>query len=374
MKKNTISFYPVAEPDIGELEAKYVSDAVRSGWVSSLGRYIGEFEQQFAHYCGCRYGITTSNGTTALHLSLVSSGVHPGDEVIVPTLTFVATANAVAYTGAKPVFVDADSETWCLDPVAVERAISSRTRAIIVVHLYGHPADMDSILSIASKRGIPVIEDAAEAHGASYKSRRVGSLGKIGVFSFYGNKLITAGEGGMLVTDDEKVAERARFLRDHAMSQDRRYWHPEIGFNYRITNLQAALGLAQLSRIDEFLDRKREIMSWYRMFLGDLQLNPEAPWANSSYWMICTLLPVGISQEDFMTKLRSKGVDTRPFFHPIHTLPPYKGLHRELSSNSEGCPKAEDLAKRGINLPSCTKLNQADVRQITDIIKDTLNS
>ena len=368
-------FYPVTEPDIGPLEEQYVVDAVRSGWVSSLGRYIREFEDQFAAYCGTHFGVATSSGTTALHLALACLGVGPGDEVIVPTLTFVATANVVMYTGAKPIFVDADFETWCLDPVAVERALSSRTRAIIVVHLYGHPANMDPILSFASAHGIPVIEDAAEAHGALYKHRRVGSIGKIGVFSFYGNKLITSGEGGMLVTDDEDIAERARFLRDHAMSKERRYWHPEIGYNYRLTNLQAALGLAQLNRIDEFLNRKREIMGWYREFLNgcnDFPLNPELPWAKSSYWMVCALLPRGISQEDFMSELRSKGIDTRPFFHPIHTLPPYQGLYREVSSNGNGCPKAENLAKRGINLPSSTKLSQADVEQITDIIKNTL--
>ncbi len=367
----------MAEPDIGPLEEQYVVDAIRSGWVSSLGRYIGEFEEQFAGYCGSHFGVATSSGTTALHLALACLGAGPGDEVIVPTLTFVATANVVMYTGAKPIFVDADFETWCLDPVAVERAISSRTRAIIVVHLYGHPADMDPILSIASERGIPVIEDAAEAHGALYKHRRVGSIGKIGVFSFYGNKLITSGEGGILVTDDREIDERARFLRDHAMSKDRRYWHPEIGYNYRITNLQGALGLAQLNRIDELLDRKREIMSWYRRFLADcsdLRLNPELPWAKSSYWMICALLQHGVAQEEFMTKLSSKDVDTRPFFRPIHTLPPYQGLYREVSSSGSGCPKAEDLAKRGINLPSSTKLSQADVRQITDIVKDTLKT
>jgi len=370
-------FYHVAEPAIGPLEEQYVLDAVRSGWVSSLGRYIGEFEQQFAAYCGCRYGVATSNGTTALHLALVCLGIGPGDEVIVPTLTFVATANAVAYTGATPVFVDADPETWCLDPAAVERALSPRTRAIIVVHLYGHPADMDPILALASAQAIPVVEDAAEAHGALYKGRKVGSLDKVGVFSFYGNKLITTGEGGMLVTDDEELAERARFLRDHAMSKEQRYWHPEIGYNYRLTNVQAALGLAQLQRIDEFLACKREIMGWYREFLAecnDLYLSPELPWARSSYWLICALLHPGVSRETVTSELRCKGVDTRPFFHPMHTLPPYRERFRCVSRDGDGCPVAERLAASGINLPSAVTLQREDVAYICQALETALTN
>lgn len=376
MTENRACLYAVAEPDIGELEAQYVLDAVRSGWVSSLGRYIGEFEQQFTAYCDCRYGVATSSGTTALHLALVCQGIGPGDEVIVPTLTFVATANAVMYTGATPVFVDADPETWCLDPVAVERVLSPRTRAIIVVHLYGHPADMDPILLLASKQGIPVIEDAAEAHGALFRGLKVGSLGKTGVFSFYGNKLITTGEGGMLVTDDEELADRARFLRDHAMSKERRYWHQKIGYNYRLTNVQAALGLAQLQRIDEFLASKREIMGWYREFLvecNDLRLSPELPWAHSSYWMVCAILPHRVSQEAVTLELRRNGVDTRPFFHPLHTLPPYKGC-RAIGMKGEGCPVAEQLAARGINLPSSVRITRDDVEYIASVIKRAIKS
>ncbi len=375
MVEHRTPFYPVAEPDIGEREVNYVLDAVRSGWVSSLGHYIGEFEQEFARYCGSRHGVATSNGTTALHLTLVCLGIGPGDEVILPALTFVATANAVMYTGATPVFVDADPETWCLDPLAVERALSPRTKAIIVVHLYGHPADMDPILSLASRQCIPVIEDAAEAHGALYKGRKIGSLGRAGIFSFYGNKVITTGEGGMLVTDDEELAERAQFLRDHAMSKERRYWHTVIGYNYRLTNVQAALGLAQLQRIDEFLARKREIMGWYREFLAerkDLQLNAELPWARSSFWMVCVLLPEWVSQEAVMSELRLNGVDTRPFFHPMHTLPPYEKSYRVVGREGEKCPVAEDLAARGINLPSGVGLSRTDVEYITQMVRQVV--
>jgi perosamine synthetase len=364
---NTNCFYPVAEPNIGTLEEEYVMDAIRSGWVSSLGEYIGKFEEQFAEYCGCAQGISTSNGTTALHLALASLGVGPGDEVIVPTLTFVATANAVMYCGATPVFVDSDPEHWGIDHVAVERAISPRTKAIIVVHLYGHPADMDPLLTLARTHGLYLIEDAAEAHGATYHGQKVGSIGDVGIFSFYGNKLITTGEGGMLVTNDSALAERAKFLRDHAMSKEKRYWHPELGYNYRLTNIQAALGLAQLQRLNNFLAKKRMIISWYQDRLAEhtfLKLNPELPWACSSFWLVCVLLPDHLDQSVTMGELRKHGIDSRPFFH----LPFYKDAYRTVGRDTEGCPVAEMLSQRGINLPSGVLLEQDDVNQICDAL------
>jgi perosamine synthetase len=375
MKNEATKFYPVGEPDLGQLEERYVLDAVRSGWVSSLGKYVDEFEAGFARYCGSRHSVTTCNGTAALHLALLCLGIGPGDEVIVPTFTFVASANAVMYTGASPVFADANAATWCVDAGAIKSALSARTRAIIVVHLFGHPADMDPILELATARGVPVIEDAAQAHGAVYKGRRVGSIGKIGAFSFYGNKLITTGEGGMLVTDDGAIAERARFLRDHSMSKQKRYWHPEIGYNYRLTNVQAALGLAQLERIDELLARKRAIMSWYREFLcgrTGLMLNPAEPWALSSYWMVSALLPESFAPEYVASKLRGAGVDTRPFFPPMHTLPFYRGYGS--SGEATRCfPVAEDLADRGLSLPSGARLDRADVRYIAEVVKQVLD-
>jgi len=370
-QQNVEKFYPVAEPKIGLLEEEYVLDAVRSGWVSSIGRYIGEFEEKFAAYCDCQYGVSASNGTTALHLALACLGIGPGDEIILPSLTFVATANAVAYTGATPVFVDSEESTWCLDPEAVERAINPSTKAIIVVHLYGHPADMDPINHLANRHNISVIEDAAEAHGAQYKGRTVGSLSKIGIFSFYGNKLITTGEGGMLVTDDEKLAERARFLRDHAMSKERRYWHSEVGYNYRLTNIQAALGVAQLQQIDQFLDKKRSIVNWYRQYLAldDVRsVSPELPWVRSSYWLACLLLPSSVNREEFMTRLYERGIDTRTFFYPLHSLPTYALSCRTVGRNSDGCPIAEDIAARGINLPSAVVLEEEDVKYISHIV------
>ena len=346
-----------------------MTDAVKSGWVSSLGPYIEDFERSFAEYCGTKYALTVSNGTTGLHLALLAVGIGPGDEVIIPDLTFIATANAVAYTGAQPVMVDIDPETLCLDPGAVERAITPRTRAIIPVHLYGHPAAMDAINTIASKNDLVVIEDAAEAHGAEYKGRRVGSLGRCGVFSFYGNKIITTGEGGMITTDDEVLCQTAKRLRDHAMHPNKRYWHGEIGYNYRMTNLQAALGMAQLKRIDEFSRRRREIMEWYRAGLGhraELRLNCEATWAANAYWMVCLEVD-GMneaSRQSLMANLRARGVDSRPYFYPVSDMPMYP---------SADTPVAHRVSPRGINLPTFVDLSREKVDYICATVEQALD-
>src|SRR3984885_9329498 len=311
------SFLPISKPYIGAREKELVVDALDSGWVSSIGKYIDEFETGFARYCGTEYALAVNNGTTGLHLALATLGLQPGDEVIVPDLTFVATANAVAYTCATPVLADIDPDTLCIDPASVESLITARTKAIIPVHLYGHPADMDALSAIGDAHGLAVIEDAAEAHGAEYKGRKVGGLGKCGVFSFYGNKVITTGEGGMLTTDDREFYLRAKRLRDHAMSPQRRYFHEERGFNYRITNLQAALGVAQLERIDEFLDRRTEIMGWYNSEVATtdgVRLNRVKNWAKSAFWMVC--LEVDWFDETrrdaFMQALKARGIDSRP--------------------------------------------------------------
>lgn len=372
-QRRATRFYPVAEPDIGRLEQRYVLDALRSGWVSSLGRYVTDFEERFARYCGATQGISTCNGTAALHLALASLGIGAGDEVVVPALTFVATASAVLYTGAKPVFADVDYATWCVNAAAIARVLSPRTRAMVVVHLYGHPADMDPILKLAASHRISVIEDAAEAHGARYKGRRVGSLGKAGIFSFYGNKIITTGEGGMLLTSDNRLAGRARFLRDHAMSQEKRYVHPEIGYNYRLTNIQAALGLAQLERIDSFIARRRDIMRWYREALGsreDVVLNPAMPWAESANWMASALFPASIGAGRIAGRLRELGVDTRPFFRPMHMLPPFAGNRYHGATRF---PVAGDLAARGLNLPTAGRLHRSDIRYIAGAVKQVLD-
>jgi perosamine synthetase len=355
--------YALVEPDIRETELRYVLDAVTSGWVSSLGPYVREFERRFAAYCGVGHGVSSCNGTAALHLALASLGIRRGDEVVVPSLTFVATAAAVAYTGATPVFAESERDSWCMDPKSLRKLITPRTRAIVAVHLYGHPADMDSILALAAEHRLPVIEDAAEAHGATYRGRKIGGLGKIAIFSFYGNKTITAGEGGILVTDDAALADRARLLANHAMDPERRYWHAEIGYNYRLSNIQAALALAQFERLEKLLERKREIFEWYGEALrgiGEVQLNPCMPWAENSYWLTCALLPRDVSSEAVMSNLRAAGIETRPFFTPMHLLPPFRNRPNRLRR----LPIAEDLASRGINLPSSVKLSREDVRYI----------
>jgi len=345
--------YPVAEPDIGPLELQYVTEAVRSGWVSSLGEFIGRFEKGMANLCDAKHVVTVCNGTVALHLTLKGLGIGSGDEVIVPSLTFVATAAAVLHAGATPVFVDSEPRTYCLEPLAVKAAMTARTKAIIVVHLYGHPANMDAILEIAAGR-CAVIEDAAEAHGALYRGRRVGSIGRVGTFSFYANKLITTGEGGCVVTNDEELASRFRFLKDHAMDRHRRYWHPEVGYNYRMTNLQAALGVAQIERFDQIVRRRRALIDAYRDALWDLPVvvNPAEEWAEPAPWLANMLLPPGKKASVVAQRLRQIGIDTRPFFVPLNQMPPYRSYRCVDDSGRPGCPISADLHERGIILPT----------------------
>ncbi len=357
---------PVYEPDLSGNELKYVTDCLQSGWISSLGHYVTDFEEQFSRFCGVKYGISVANGTTALHLALVTLDIGPGDEVIMPTFTFVATANAATYTGARPVFVDSERATWNIDVAAIEDKITPRTRAIIVVHIYGHPVDMDPILEIASRRHLYVIEDAAEAHGAEYKGRRTGSLGDVACFSFYGNKIITTGEGGMVTTDDPELAERARFLKDHAMSSTRYYWHSQVGYNYRLTNVQAAIGLAQLEKAEQRIEKKRQIARAYNARLEKvkgLTLPREEAWAKSVYWMYSVLVEedYGLDRDGLMAKLKKAAIDSRPFFHPMHTLPPYEG-------RGERFPVAEELARKGINLPSASTLTDEDIKRVCQVI------
>jgi perosamine synthetase len=362
------NFIPISKPNIGSRERQLVLDALDSGWVSSIGKYIDEFEEKFASYCRTEYALAVSNGTTGLHLALATLGIKAGDEVIIPDLTFVATANAVAYTGATPVLADIDADTLCLDPASVKSLVSPRTKAIVPVHLYGHPADMDALTEIAEANGLAIIEDAAEAHGAEYKGRRVGGLGQCGVFSFYGNKVITTGEGGMLTTNDQAFYLRAKRLRDHAMSAEKRYFHEERGFNYRITNLQAALGVAQLERIDEFLDRRAEIMDWYACEIattGKIRLNRVKNWAKSAFWMICLEVD-GFDEtrrDAFMLELKARGIDSRPYFCTMSSMPMYR---------QAPLPIANGKSRIGLNLPSYYELTKSDVRRIGSEVNEIL--
>ncbi len=354
-------FIPVYTPLLNGREEKYVLDAVRSGWISSLGRYVNRFEEDFARFCGVRNAVSVSNGTVALHLALHALGIGPGDEVIVPSLTFVATANAVHYTGATPVFADVDATTWCIDPADVARRTTSRTRAIMPVHLYGHPAPMDELCALAEEHDLLIVEDAAEGHGAQIGERMAGSLGDIAAFSFYANKIVTTGEGGMLTTDDDALAARCRMLRDHAMPPQRRYWHDEVGFNYRMTNLQAAVGVAQMERIASLIARKRAIAARYIERLSGLPgltLPAERPGCTSVYWMVSLLVepPFPLTRDALILALREQGIDSRPFFYPLDMLPPY------FSPTPR--PVSLQLSGTGLNLPSSPALTDAQVDYI----------
>lgn len=359
---------PIAEPSLGEEELKNVIEAVKSGWISSKGKFITELEEKFARYCGVKYGITTSNGTVALHLALTALRIEKRDEVIVPTLAFIATANAVRYTGAKPAFVDSHPDYWGIDPEKIQEKITRKTKAIIPVHLYGHPCDMDPIMEIAKKYNLYVIEDVAEAHGAEYKGRKVGSFGDISCFSFYGNKIMTTGEGGMCLTNDKELAEKMRILRDHGMNPKKRYWHDIIGFNYRMTNLQAAVGVAQLVRMSQFIDKKRQIASWYKEGLRDLTdqrmitIHPEMRWAKCVYWMYSILIEdkFGVNRDKLIRLLEKRGVETRPFFYPIHIMPSYKVHDANLNL-------AESISLKGLNFPSSPTLAKNKVNYIIEV-------
>lgn len=361
---------PVAEPFLGEEELANASEAIRSGWISSQGKFILEFEQKFARYCGVRHGVATSNGTVALHLALKALGIGEGDEVLVPALTFIATANTVTYCNARPVLVDSDPKSWCMDPARMEESITPQTRAVMPVHLYGHPCDMDAIGDIARRHGLYVIEDAAEAHGALYRGRPVGSFGQVNCFSFFGNKIISTGEGGMCLTDDDELARRMRILRDHGMNPNRRYWYDVVGFNYRMTNLQAAVGAAQVERLDMLVARRRQLAKWYDHALAALAEGglvtrpPEMPWARSVYWMYSILLEnaFGVARDEMISALKESGIETRPLFYPLHLLPPYQGR------DSRAFPVAEELSRKGLNLPSGPMVSQEEVARIAHAV------
>ncbi len=371
-----MKFIPVAEPVIGEKELEYVVDAVKSGWVSSIGPYIGKFENAFAKYIGVKHAISVGNGTEGLHLALHALGIGPGDEVIVPDFTFVATAHAVLQTGAIPVFVDINPRSLCIDPQIIEDAITPNTKAIIPVHIYGQSTEMQSILEIAHKHNLFIVEDAAEAHGAEYNGQRVGSFGDVGVFSFYGNKVITTGEGGMAVTNDSPLAKRMIFLKDHGMSSERRYFHTELAFNYRMTNLQAALGLAQLEQIETFIQKKQLIYEWYKDGLKDvhnIHLNYELPGTKSIKWFTCLMLDDNITttREKLIENLMKQGIDWRPFFVPMHQLP-HLSKYKRFGKNINDCPVSTQISMCGLNLPSGCNLSESTVSYISECIRNTL--
>lgn len=355
---------PVYKPSLSGNEKRYVNECLDSTWISSKGEYVSRFEVEFAKYIGANKAATVSNGTVALHLALIVLGVGPGDEVIVPTLTYIASVNAVSYTGATPVFVDSEPVSWQMDPKDVERKITPKTKAIMAVHLYGHPCDMDALQQIAKKNGLFLIEDCAEAFGTQYHGRHVGTFGDISTFSFFGNKTITTGEGGMVVTNDETLYERAVHFKGQGLAKHREYWHDVVGYNYRMTNICAAIGLAQLEQADKFIAKKREIARWYNTELGGVPLtcHAEAPNTQHSYWMVSVLLDKSEHREPLRAHLANSGVETRPVFYPVHTMPMYSGqFHKH--------PVAESIGWRGINLPSWPGLAVEDVCEIVRSIR-----
>ena len=358
-------FIPVYQPELSGNEKKYVNECLDTNWISAKGRFVKAFEEGVAKYLGVNHAVSVSNGTVALHLALMTLGIGKGDEVILPSLTYVASANAVTYTGATPVFADSLYESWQIDPEDVERKITDKTKAIMVVHLYGQPCDMDAIMKIAKDHNLYVIEDCAEAFGSKYKGRCVGSFGDISAFSFYGNKTITTGEGGMVVTNDKALAERAAHIKDQGMSRTQEYWHDIIGYNYRMTNICAAIGLAQLEKADDFIARKIQVANWYMENLKDtpVEVPPMVADTKNTYWMFSVLLPKADQRDALRAALKEAGVETRPLFHPIHWMPMYE--QKELSLKV-----AEDLGMRGINLPSWPGLSEEQVKYICGVIRD----
>lgn len=362
----------VAQPQFSGREREYVLDCMDSGWISSAGKYVAAFEKAFAEFCGVRHAIATNNGTTALHLALVAMGLQPGDEVLVPAVTYIATANAVRYCGATPVLVDVSPGTMNIDPADIERRITPNTKGIIPVHMYGHPAEIGAILEIAHAHKIFVVEDAAEAHGAEYLGKRVGTFGNCGTFSFFGNKIVTTGEGGMVVTNDDKVAAQLRLYRGQGVAPDHRYWFLVVGYNYRMTNIQAAIGLAQLENIERALVERAQLARWYDDALADLAdqivIPAVAPSAKHVYWMYNIFLREGgaVERDSVMRSLDESGIETRPVFYPLHMLPPYR--------QSSSWPTADLWALRGINLPTHQHLTQEDVSRIASSLRRSLQA
>ena len=363
---------PVCEPYLGGREAEYVQDCLSSNWISSAGKYLTQFEAGFARYCGCEHGIATTSGTTALHLAVAGRGLGPGDEIIMPAFTIASPVFAVLYAGATPVLVDVDPDTWTMRVDQIAAKVGPRTRAILPVHMYGHPCDMDPISELAQRHNLWVLEDAAEVHGAEYKGRKCGSLGDAACFSFYANKIISTGEGGMVVTNDAAFAERCRLLKNLAFNPDRRFVHDSVGFNYRMTNIQAAIGLAQLERVDEYVALRRQHAARYTALLREVQglrLPVERPWARNVYWMYGVVVEdtFGCSRDELMAGLAERGVETRTFFIPMHEQPAFH--RRELFCN-EQYPVASDLGRRGLYLPSSTGLSETDLAYVVDAVRD----
>lgn len=356
--------YNVYQPSLTGNEKRYVDECIDTSWISSKGHFVNDFEEAFSKYIGVKYAVGVCNGTVAIQVAMKALGITKDDEVICPTFTYIASANPIVEAGAKVVFVDSLRESWQMDPQDVRRKITDKTKAIMVVHLYGHPCEMDEIMKIAKEHNLYVIEDCARAIGSEYKGKKVGSFGDVACFSFFGNKTITCGEGGMVLTNSDYLHERIIKIKGQGLAKYREYWHDTIGFNFRMTNIQAAIGLAQFEQIQKFIDKKRQISDWYKKYLKNLpiEFHNEVGNVKHTYWMNSIL----VESADFRQKLRDfmkeNGIETRPTFYPIHTMPMYAVKY-------EKHPVAEDIALRGINLPSYPGLNEEDVKNICDVVR-----
>ncbi len=370
-----MDWIPVAGPWVTEKEIRYTADAAANGWYANHNTYPARFEKAFAEYVGVAHAVSLPSCTSALHLALAALGVGEGDEVIVPEATWIATSAPIAYVGATPVFADIDKGSWCLDAAAVERSITPRTKAVIVVHLYGNMADMNAMMDIARRHGIAVIEDAAQAIGSEFRGRKAGAFGDAGAFSFHGSKTLTTGEGGMFVTSRDDIFARVLRLRDHGREPgDRLFVNLEVAFKYRMSALQAAFGLAQLERIDELVARKRELFAWYaRHFAGmnGITLNREAATTKNTYWMVTALFSpeLGLRKEDVITQLRQRNIDSRPFFHPLSSLPAYREFGGPQCWQPRN-PASYDIGARGVNLPSGFNMTEALVERVVGAVKE----
>ena len=357
---------PVYEPYLIGNEKKYVNQCLDSNWISSKGEFINKFETKFASYIKVEHATTVSNGTVALHLALMALSIKKDDEVILPTLSYIASANAVKYVGAKPIFVDSEKDSWNIDPKKIEARITSKTKAIMAVHLYGAICNMEELKKICVRNNLYLIEDVAEGFGTKYNNKYAGTFGDVSTFSFYGNKTITTGEGGMVVSNNKKVIEKVKYLKNQAVSNTKEYWHDDVGYNYRMTNICAAIGLAQLENADLIIKKKIQISSWYKQFLKDSNINFQKESTNSlhSFWMISIIVDNKKLRDEIRLKLKNNNIETRPLFPPMHSLPMY------LDDNSHQI--AESLSERGINLPSYPGLNINQVSRICKIINKTI--
>jgi perosamine synthetase len=366
---------PIAGPSITQKEIDYVTEAVRTAWYGNANVFHDRFEQAFAVHCGRKHAVSLPSCTSGLHLALMALGLGDGDEVIVPDATWIASVAPVKYVGATPVFADIDAESWCLSPEAFEAAITPRTKAAIVVDLYGAMPDWDQLAEIASRHGIALIEDAAEAVGSRWHDRPAGSFGVMAAFSFHGSKTLTTGEGGMLVLDDEKLLARVMQLRDHGRAPgDTMFFNEEVGWKYKMSSMQAALGLAQLERLDELVAGKRRIFSWYRDELADWNrghLNPDVPGLYNSYWMTTVVLDpgLGIGKDMLIPRLKNRGIDTRPFFHPLSAIPAFHDTP-EAAIARERNKTAYAVSAVSVNLPSALSLSREDVSHVCAALRD----